>query len=63
MTAQDSLRTAAVRGCTQTAANFNECKINVFILLIIFSANLIIKIFIIVQLYVFVLYLFYLLYT
>ena len=37
--AQDGLRVAAVRCRIQTAANFNECKINVFILLIIFSAN------------------------
>ena len=39
MTAQDSLRVVAVRGSIQTAANFNECEINVFILLIIFIAN------------------------
>ena len=39
MTAQDSLRVAAVRGSIQTVANFNKCNINVFILLIIFSAN------------------------
>ena len=39
MTAQDSLRVAAVRGSIQTAANFNKCKINVFILIMIFSAN------------------------
>ena len=39
MTAQDSLCIATVRGRIQTAANFNECKKNVFILLIIFSAN------------------------
>ena len=36
MSAQDSLRVAAVIGSLQTAANFNKCKINVFILLIIF---------------------------
>ena len=47
MTAQGSLHVAAVIGTIQTAANFNKCKINVFILLIIFSANGI-KIFIIV---------------
>ena len=47
MTAQDNLRVAAVRGSIQAATNFNKCKINVFILLIIFSANWI-KIFIIV---------------
>ena len=41
MTAQDSLCIATVRGRIKTAANFNECKKNVFILLIIFSANLI----------------------
>ena len=35
MTAQDSFRAAAVRSSLQTAANFNKCKINVFILLII----------------------------
>ena len=35
MTAQDSLRVAAVRGSIQTASNFNKCKINVFLLLII----------------------------
>ena len=28
MTAQDSLRATAVRGSIQTAAIFNECKIN-----------------------------------
>ena len=39
MTAQDSFRVAAVRGNIQSAAKFNICKINVFILLIIFSAN------------------------
>ena len=41
MTAQGSLRVAAVRdiGSIKTAANFNECKVNVFILLIIFSSN------------------------
>ena len=39
MTAQDSLRVAAVRGSIQSAANFNICKINVSISLIIFSAN------------------------
>ena len=39
MTAQDSVRVVAVRGSIQTATNFNKCKINVFILLIIFSAN------------------------
>ena len=39
MTAQDSLRVAAVRGSIQSAANFNICKINVFILKIVFSAN------------------------
>ena len=39
MTDQDSLRVAAVRGSIQTAANFNECEINVFILIIIFIAN------------------------
>ena len=40
MTAQDSLRVAAdIRGSIQTAASFNECKINVFILLIIVIAN------------------------
>ena len=39
VTAQDSLRVAAVRCSTQSAANFAKCKINVFILLIIFSAN------------------------
>ena len=39
MTAQDSVRVAVVRGSIQTAENFNKCKINVFILLIIFSAN------------------------
>ena len=39
MTAQDSLCVATVRGSIQTVANFNECKINVFILLNIFSAN------------------------
>ena len=43
----DSFRVAAVRGSIQTAANFNEYKVNVFILLIILIANLI-KIFIIV---------------
>ena len=35
MTAQDSLRVAAVRGSMQSAAKFNKYKINVFILLII----------------------------
>ena len=35
VTAQDSLRVAAVRCSTQSAANFNKCKINVFILIII----------------------------
>ena len=39
MTDQDSLRVAAVRGSIQTAANFNECEINVFILIFIFIAN------------------------
>ena len=41
MTAQDSLCIAAVRGrILVSAANFNiVCKINVFILLIIFGAN------------------------
>ena len=39
MTAQDSVRVAAVRGSIQTAENLNKCKINVFISLIIFSAN------------------------
>ena len=39
MAAQDSLCVAAVRGSIQTVANFYKCKINVFILLIIFSAN------------------------
>ena len=38
MTAEYSLRVAAVRGSIQTAANFNECK-TVFILLIIFIVN------------------------
>ena len=38
MTAQDSLCVAAVRGI-QTAANFNECKINVFIFFNYFIAN------------------------
>ena len=31
ITAQDSLRVAAVRGSIQTVTNFNECRINVFI--------------------------------
>ena len=31
MTAQDSLRVAAVRGSIQTVTNFKECKISVFI--------------------------------
>ena len=35
MTAQDSFHVAAVRGSIQTAANFNKCKRNAFILLII----------------------------
>ena len=39
MTVQDSLRFATVRGSIQTTTNFNECKINVLILLIIFIAN------------------------
>ena len=39
LTAQDSLCVAAVQGSIQTAVNFNECKINVFILLIIFIVN------------------------
>ena len=46
MSAQNSLRVDAVRGSIQTAANLNECKINGFILFIIFTANRI-KIFII----------------
>ena len=51
MTAQDSLRVAAVRsGSIQTAANFNECKINVSILLIIL---LLIELTIYLLLYVF----------
>ena len=36
MTAVDSLRFAAVRGSIQTVTNFNKCKINDLILLIIF---------------------------
>ena len=56
MTAQDSF--LAVWGSIQSVANFNKFEINVFILLIIFHANWI-KIFNIV----FVLCLFYLLYT
>ena len=39
MTAQDSLHVAAVRGSIQTAANLNECKINVFILIFILLLN------------------------
>ena len=39
MTAQDSLRVAAVRGSIQTAANSNKFKKMFFILIIIFSAN------------------------
>ena len=39
MTVKDSLRVAAVRGSIQTAVNFNECNINDFILLIIFSTD------------------------
>ena len=35
MTAQDSFCVAAVRGSIQTATNFNECKIHIFILCII----------------------------
>ena len=31
MTAQDSLLVVAVRDSIQTAANFNKCKLNVFL--------------------------------
>ena len=39
MTAEGSVRVVAVKGSIQTAANCNECKINVFILINIFIAN------------------------